>query len=108
MKPITLIQRLRNRSQRLRSPLALLYLLLGMAAAWHAPHDIGPRQTTVVHSATSHASVDVDAFCALCSWQSLHQQQTYGSTAAVLSVPLAMLSAPLALDAPTPGFSQAH
>jgi hypothetical protein len=58
-----------------RAILASLYLALGLMAAWHAPHDLGhaPLQYAAHTCADSGHPFSEDPECALCSWQSLHQ-----------------------------------
>ena len=111
MKPFLFIRRMRRRGQCIRAPLALLYLLLGMAAAWHN-HDVRPVSELMLQSSTSIPAAnhldDGDAFCALCSWQSLHQETTSATHAAIVSMPLAEAPNLPVIAAPVPGFSLAH
>ena len=111
MKALTVIRRLGKAGRKLRAPLALLYLLLSMAAAWHAPHDIrsgAPLSIQASDVSTSKTVADKDAYCTLCSWQSLHQQTATAIDAPAISMPLAALTALLYVDAPVPGFFPAH
>ena len=109
MGAFSVIRSLRGRSQKIRAPLALLYLLLGMAASWHAPHDIHSNAPlTIQTDAASSSSIDADAFCALCSWQSLQQEGTATVSAVAVVAPLAKAPNLPILTAPTPGFSLAH
>ena len=109
MKAFSIMRQLRNRSNVLRVPMALLYLLLGMAAAWHAPHDIHSNAPLKIQSDNaSGSSVDADAFCALCSWQSLQQEAASTVSAVAVVVPLAATPNLPVIDAPAPGFSLAH
>ena len=109
MKVFSIMRHLRDRSKALRFPMALLYLLLGMAAAWHGPHDIHSKAPLTIQSeGSSHSSIDTDAFCALCSWQSLQQETASTVSAVAVVVPLVATPNLPVLDAPAPGFSLAH
>ena len=110
-RSLALMQSLLKRSPKLGLPLALLYLLLGMAAAWHGPHDVHADAEISYQadvSSSTNSVVDADAFCALCSWQSLNQETAAATQATVASMPLVEATASSILSAPAPGFSQAH
>lgn len=108
MKVYSIIQSMR---QRLRVPLAVLYLLLGLATAWHH-HNARPDSGMALQVSTSSPALnhldDADAFCALCSWQTLQQEPASVFPVAVLFLPLPESPFPLSLVAPAPGFSPAH
>jgi hypothetical protein len=105
-----MIQRMRVHGKMLRAPLMALYLFLGVAAAWHAPHDLGVSHEKAIHASAGAVAdpVDTDGFCALCSWLALHQQTESASQIVVASAPLTASPQPLAIDAPASGFLQAH
>ena len=105
------MQNMHHRSQKLRAPLALLYLLLGMAAVWHhhdARPDYGMELEASTSSPASNHLYDAGAFCALCSWQTLQQETASAVPVIVLFMPLAEAPVPHSLAAPAPGFSSAH
>jgi hypothetical protein len=70
----------RVRSPQLHLTLALLYVLLGVFSAWHAPHFTS--RDAELHSARTVASVDAAASddCALCAWQSRSQEKAASSS----------------------------
>ncbi len=57
---------MRDASHKLRAPLALLYLLLGMTAAWHALDDIYPSSEIAYQTGDSGSTnpvVNADGLC---------------------------------------------
>ena len=109
LKPLATMRNTRSWGKNLGAPLAVLYLFLSFAAAWHTHPVIPKSDLAYVESSSSTAAVeDNDGFCALCSWQSLAQQTATETPAVVSSIPMVVLPAPAVIDAPTSGFSQAH
>jgi len=61
---------------KLRALSALLYLALGMAAAWHGPHENRSGELSIhAHACADAHHAPLEQDCALCSWQSLNQSQ---------------------------------
>ena len=111
MKSLSSIQRMRGQSGSFRGPMVLLYLLLSMAAAWHAPHDLhssSSEKAIEASSAPVNSAVDPDGFCALCSWQATSQETASVAPAVVTSLPLEAAPGPSVVPAPIPGFTLAH
>jgi hypothetical protein len=87
---------MRNLRPSLTAFAAVLYVLLGISAAWHAPHfSRGEVAVGVDAHAETHENSPGDGDCALCTWKTASQESFVSLSVAPLAHTVAPATRPV-------------